>query len=218
MFLNREDAGYKLGKALEKYQSAHPLVLGIPRGGIEVGYYAALHLNCDFDAIIVRKLGYPEQPEAAFGALAEDGSLYLDPWSNRYLSKEIIEKVVKQEHKEIERRIEIYRNGEELPELKDRVIILVDDGIATGATVFAALAMCRKRHPKKLIVAAPVSGITRQSKLEAKADDVIIPEKREHFYAVSQGYRDFSNLTDEEVIYFMNLWHKKADKQVSPDR
>lgn len=214
MYLDRQDAGIKLGKALEKYKSMRPLILGIPRGGIEVGYHAAMHLDSDFDAIVVRKLGYPQQPEAAFGAMAEDNSLYLDPWSNKYLNKEIIQEVIKEEKQEIQRRIAIYRKGKALPSLIDRIVIVVDDGIATGATIFAALTMCRKQHPKKLIVAAPVSGINRLDKLEREADEVIIPEKREKFLAVSQGYRNFSNLSDTQVVHFMNLWRERTSKKV----
>lgn len=215
MFANREDAGNKLGEALKKFKPEKPLILGIPRGGIEVGYYAALQLDSDFDAIIVRKLGYPQQPEAAFGALAEDDSLYLDPWSDKYLSKEIIEEVISQEKSEIKRRIKQYRGGKELPSLNDRTVILVDDGIATGATVFAAIAMCRKQAPRHLVVAAPVSGVSRLSKLEDEVDEVIIPEKKKHFFAVSQGYREFSNLSDQEVLHFMNLWQKKSTRQIN---
>jgi len=212
MFVNRKDAGEQLGKALEKYQSKHPIIFGIARGGIEVGYYAAQHLNCDFEPIIVRKLGYPRQPEAAFGAIAEDGSLYLDPWSNQYLNKEIIEQVIKNEKEEIQRRIETYRRGEKLTDLKDRVVILIDDGIATGSTLFAAIEMCKKQQPHKLVVAVPVSGYQKLAKIRAKADDVIILEKREDFFAVSEGYVDFANLNDKQVQYFMDQWHDKKKK------
>ncbi|SMO49131.1 phosphoribosyltransferase [Fodinibius sediminis] len=215
MFENRQDAGNQLGEALEEYQAMQPLMLGIPRGGIEVGYYAALHLECDFDAIIVRKLGYPQQPEAAFGALAEDGSLYLDPWSNRYLNKEIINRVKEREKNEIQRRIRMYRAGGSLASLENRIVILIDDGIASGATVFAAIAMCQKQNPQKLIVAAPVSGYSKLSKLSAQTDEVIILEKYRDFFAVSQGYRNFGNLTDEEVLHFMKLWRNKSAGEAS---
>lgn len=213
MFKNREDAGKQLGEALKKYQQSSPIVLGIPRGGIEVGYYVARHLSGDFAPVIVRKLGYPRQPEAAFGAMAEDGSLYLDPWSNKHLSKEIIERVVRKEKEEIKRRIGIYRDGKPLPNLKDRVVLLVDDGIATGSTVFAALEMCVKKEPRKLIVAAPVSGTDRLQKLGNNADEVIILDVKEDFYAVSQGYEEFSNLTDREVLYFLDLWKGESTKK-----
>lgn len=215
MFQNREDAGNKLGIALKEFKLDKPLVLGIPRGGVEVGFYVALELDCDFDVIMVRKLGHPQQPEAAFGALAEDGSLYLDPWSNKYLTKETIEKVISREEKEIKRRIDTYRKGKALPKFNDRVVILIDDGIATGSTIFAAIDMCRKREPRQIVVAAPVSGHSHLQKLAAKVDEVVILDKREQFFAVSQGYVDFVNLSDEEVMHFMKLWRKKAGKKIS---
>ncbi|MGD8747032.1 MAG: phosphoribosyltransferase family protein [Balneolaceae bacterium] len=218
MFINREDAGKKLGKALDKYKSMNPIILAIPRGGIEVGFYAAKRLDCDFEPIVIRKLGYPQQPEAAFGAVAEDGSLYLDPWSNQYLSKEIIERVIGEEKEEIQRRIKAYRQGRRLPDLKDRVVILVDDGIASGATIFAALTMCRKHEPEKLIIAAPVSGKTRLTKLSAKADELVILEKREHFFAVSEGYREFTNLSDSQVLELLKQWQQYSKKGVPPEQ
>ncbi len=218
MFQNREDAGKQLGRALEKYQQERPLILSIPRGGVEVGYYAALHLECDFDVIIVRKLGHPQQPEAAFGALAEDGSLYLNPWSNKYLTKEIIEKVIKREKKEIQRRIKEYRRGQPLPDLTDRVVILLDDGIATGSTIFAAINMCRTKNPKKVVVAAPVAGIRQARKIASKTAEIVILSKREQFYAVSQAYKNFVNVADKKVIHFMEQWHKKAAQKVRFDQ
>lgn len=215
MFVNREDAGNKLGEALKEFKSQNPLVLGIPRGGVEIGYYVALALDCDFDVIVVRKLGHPQQPEAAFGALAEDGSLYLDPWSNKYIPKETMEKVIGREEKEIERRVDTYRKGNSLPDFEDRVVILVDDGIATGSTVFAAINMCKKMKPKKLVVAAPVSGRSQLTKLAGRVDEVVILDKERAFSAVSQGYTNFSNLSDSEVIHFMSRWRKKINKKVS---
>lgn len=203
MFENRKEAGIALGEALQEYKSEGPVVLAIPRGGIVVGYYVALALECTFDVLITRKLGYPEQPEAGFGAIAEDGSLYLDPWSNRYLTKEIINAVQLKEQKEIQRRIRVYRGDRELPNLEDKIVILVDDGIATGATIMAAIKMCRKQNPEKIVVAAPVSAMKRHYKLEAEADEVIILHKSLQWHAVSQGYRNFTNLTDQEVIPYL---------------
>jgi len=217
MFLNREDAGNKLAKALKEYKPKHPLVLGIPRGGVEVGYHVAIELNSDFDIIVIRKLGHPQQPEAAFGALAEDGSLYLDPWSKKYLTKEMIENVIAREKKEIRRRIKTYRAGEKLPDFKGRTIILVDDGIATGSTVFAAINMCRNLNPRKLIVAAPVSARSQVSKLAVKADEVVVLDKKINLMAVSQAYKNFANLSDNEVTHFMDQWRQKTGKKISSD-
>lgn len=215
MFENRKEAGIELGKALKKYKSAKPVVLAIPCGGVEVGYYVARALECDFDVIITRKLGYPQQLEAAFGAIAEDGSLYFDPWSNKYLTKDVIAKVQAKEKKEIRRRILEYRNENDLPSLKNRVIILVDDGIATGATIFAAVRMCRKHHPEKIVIGAPISGLTRLSGLEAEADEVLILNKYQHLASVSQGYRNFANLTDNDVQRYLRKWRNRTTKPSS---
>ncbi|HSN09517.1 MAG TPA: phosphoribosyltransferase family protein, partial [Hanamia sp.] len=149
MFTDRKDAALKLAKALEKYKNKNAVVLGIPRGGAETAYYVALHLNAEFSLLVSRKLGHPANPEYAFGAIAEDGSIYLNPSSSGQLSDETIQEVVDEQKKEITRRITILRKGKPLPELKGRTVILVDDGIATGATIFAAIEMCKKRKAGK---------------------------------------------------------------------
>jgi predicted phosphoribosyltransferase len=199
MFLNRKDAGKKLAKALSSYKIKNPIVLAIPRGGVIVGYEVANALDCEFSVIIARKLGYLRNPEAAFGALAEDGSLVLQPLSTKRLNKMEIETVLKIEKEEIKRRKKAYRKNKELPNLANRVVILVDDGVATGSTLFAAIEMCQKQNPKKLVVAAPVSSDGMKGKLAQKVDDVIILETPYDFRAVSQVYESFDQVSDNEV-------------------
>ncbi|HSN09808.1 MAG TPA: phosphoribosyltransferase family protein, partial [Hanamia sp.] len=148
-------------------------------------------------------------PEYAFGAIAEDGSIYLNPSSSGQLSDETIQEVVDEQKKEISRRITILRKGKPLPELKGRTVILVDDGIATGATIFAAIEMCKKRKAGKLIVAAPVSGYEMEEELADKADEVVILEKPGDYYAVSQAYQSFYNLSDDDALGFMQRWEKE---------
>ena len=211
MFTDRKDAGVRLGKALEKYRGQEVLVLGVPRGGAETGYYVAQHLGARFSLIIARKLGYPFSPETAMGALAEDGSLYItDMASERH--KDIAEAREK-ESREIRRRIEKFRRGEPLPEIKGRTVLLVDDGIATGATIFAAIQMCRNKQAAKIIVAAPVSSQKMEEILRQMADEVVILEKPDHFQAVSQVYHSFGNLTDEETVAFMEKWQEEYEPQ-----
>ncbi len=204
-FRNRKEAGYLLGKALEKYKSENPIVLAIPRGGVETGYYVASHLNGELSVIIARKLGYPEQPEAAFGAVAEDGSLYLNPWIKRRLSKEDIISVRDREASVVERRVHLYRKGKPLPSLKNRTVILVDDGIATGATLLACIETCRKLQPSKIVVAVPVGGKNVKERLMTRVDDVVILSTPENFYAVSQAYEHFESVSDEEAIRLLNM-------------
>jgi predicted phosphoribosyltransferase len=209
MFTDRKDAALQLAKALEKYKNKNAVVLGIPRGGAETAFYVALHLNAELSLLVSRKLGHPANPEYAFGAIAEDGSVYLSPSAKQELSEETINMVVDTQKKEIERRITILRKGKPLPELKGRTVILVDDGIATGATIFAAIEMCKNRNAGKIIVAAPVSGYEMEEKLAGKADEVVILEKPEDYYAVSQAYMSFYNLSDEDALKYMQRWEKE---------
>lgn len=203
MFDNRAEAGMQLAEALKNYRNDDPVVLAIPRGGIIPGVIVSRELDADFSVIITRKLGLPAHPEAAFGAIAEDKSLYLNPMVQEILSKEMIEKVIRKEEKEIKRRINQYRKGNPLPPLKDRTVILIDDGIATGSTLFVAIDLCKKQKARKIVVAAPVSGVKVYEKLKSRADDLVVLETPENYYAVSQAYRDFKNLSDKEVLQWL---------------
>jgi putative phosphoribosyl transferase len=209
MFEDRKDAAIQLAYALEKYKNKNVLVLGILRGGAETGYYVALHLGAEFSVLVARKLGYPPNPEYALGAIAEDGSIYMNEAASETISQETVDIIADQQQKEIERRVAFFRNGEPLPELRDRTVILVDDGIATGATLFASIAMCRNKGVHKLIVAAPVSAKEKEREIQEVADEVVILEKPAAYYAVSQAYQKFSDLTDEEALAFMEKWKKQ---------
>jgi putative phosphoribosyl transferase len=208
MFANRTEAGQLLADELLAYRDENPIVLAIPRGGVPVGYEVASKLHCDFDIVIARKLGYPRQPEAAIGAIAEDKSLYLNPNTQQIISRDLLQDLIDQEQEEISRRITRYRNDAALPSLTDRTIILVDDGAATGATLFAVIAMCQKQKPRRLIVALPVSSTTVQHKLERMVDVAIILTVPRNYYAVSQAYEEFQNMSDREIVRLMN----KADR------
>lgn len=203
MFADRKDAAIQLAQALEKYKGKNALVLGIPRGGAETAYYVAQYLQAEFSLLISRKLGHPMNPEYAIGAIAEDGSIYISPYAQGDVSDETIHVIEEEQKKEIERRIKKLRKGKPLPELKGRTVILADDGIATGATVFAAIEMCKKRHAGKIVVAAPVSGPDVEEQFRNKADEVVILEKPEFYHAVSQVYEKFDQLSDEEAIEFL---------------
>ena len=210
MFKNRKDAGIQLGKALKHYKNDHPLVIGIPRGGIETAYYVAHELEAPLIPVISRKLGFPMNPEFALGAIAEDGSLFLSPFAKSKLSDEQLKSIQKEEEWEIRRRIELLRHNHPLPSFKNRTLIVVDDVIATGATLFATLKLCQKQHPKKLIVAVPISGRESADLLESMVDESLILETPEDFYAVSQGYASFSNLSDEDTLAFIEKASQSA--------
>ena len=212
MFRDRRHAGEKLGEALEKYRGRNTLVLGIPRGGVETAYYVARHLDAELSLVVARKLGYPSNPEAAFGAVAEDGSIYLSPSATSELSREQIDDVLREQKEEIQRRIKKLRYGRPLPPLNGKTVIIVDDGIATGATLLATVALCRNKKAGKIVVGAPISGKRMASMLPRMVDEVVILEIPPFYSAVSQGYESFNNLTDEEALEFLDKWEKEHNQ------
>ena len=208
-FMDRKDAGEQLAVALEKYKNQDILVIGIPRGGVETAYYVAKYLNAELSLIVTRKLGYPIDPEFAFGALAEDGSLYLTKMATVNLSEEDRNEVIAKQKLEIQRRIQKLRGGLPLPKIEGRTVIIVDDGIATGATLFATIMVCKNKKAGKIVVAAPISGHEMLETLSEKVDDVVILETPFDYHAVSQGYDHFYNLTDEEALEFLEKWKEE---------
>lgn len=212
MFNDRKEAAIQLAKALEQYKNMNVVVLGIPRGGVVTAYYVANHLNGEFSLLISRKLGHPYNPEYAVGAIAEDGTIYLNPHALSEVSELQIDEAVAEQKNEIERRIKILRKGESLPQLKDRIVIVVDDGIATGATIFAAIKMCKNQKASKIIVAAPVSSDSIIDKLKNEADEVVILETPDFYHAVSQVYYNFPQVSDEEALDLLEKWKKEKPK------
>lgn len=209
MFVDRKDGGQKLAKALEKYKNKNVIVFGIPRGGVETAYYVAKHLNAELSLLVSRKLGHPDNREYAFGALAEDGSVYLNENEKKELTTEEVNQVIEEQKTEILRRVQKLRKGEALPDMKGKTVILVDDGIATGATLFASIKMCKNKGARKIVVAAPISGQYKEAEIKKEVDEVVILEKPQFYYAVSQGYKLFNNLSDNEVMEFMEKWKKE---------
>src|SRR5690554_2693887 len=200
MFKNRKDAGEKLAKALERYREENPIILAIPRGGVEVGLQVAAKLNAEFSLIIARKLPFPDNPEAGFGAIAEDGSTFILEDAYYWLEGVTIERIKQQQIAEIERRIKTLRGGKPLPEIKGRTVILIDDGIAMGSTMRAAIELCRNREAGKVVVAVPVAGREVAKELQKKVDDLIVLETPAYFRAVAQVYERWYDVSDEEVL------------------
>ena len=199
IYVDRREAGVELGKILEKdYKDKDVLVLGIPRGGVVVAREVARILHGELSVIVTKKLPHPLQEELAIGACAEDGSVFLTSIA-RDLDPAIVKGIVKAQTREIESRIDRFRDGDPLPEIKDRTVIIVDDGIATGSTVVPAIKLCKTRRAAKVVVAAPVSGDRYVSELNHLADEVVIPLQPIEFYAVGQVFSDFHHLTDSEV-------------------
>lgn len=209
MFEDREAAGKKLAKALEKYKGKGVLVLAIPRGGVEVGYQVAKHLDADFSIVISRKLPFPDNPESGFGALAEDGSAILLQEASSWVSEENIKEIILEQSEEIKRRVSVLRKGKDLPEISGRTVILIDDGLAMGSTMRAAIELCRKRNAKKIIAAVPVAGRRVASKIDKMVNETVILEVPEFFQAVAQVYLNWYDVPDEEVIEILRKWEEK---------
>ncbi|WP_456449772.1 phosphoribosyltransferase [Hydrogenimonas sp.] len=207
-FRDREDAGKHLARALMHYRKDHPLVLAIPRGGTEVGFEVAKALDADFDLLIARKLPFPDNPESGFGAIAEDGSLYIIPYYAQLLDPKLIEAIVEEQKREIVRRIERLRGGRPITPPEGRTIILVDDGIAMGSTMRAAVAFCRHRHAAKVVVAAPVAGPHTAAEFTEIADDVVILSTPPWFRAVAEAYENWYDVSDEEVLDIIRRWRE----------
>jgi len=201
-FPNRAEAGRLLAEKLDKYAGRDDvLVLGLPRGGVPVAYEVAQRLGAPLDVFIVRKLGVPGFEELALGAIASGGIRVLNDDVVRALpnANELIESVTAKEMEELERREQRYRDGRPAPEPRGRVVILVDDGLATGATMRAAVAALRQRGAAKIVVAVPVGAADTCRQFEAEVDEMVCVIASEWFQAVGQYYEDFAQITDEEV-------------------
>jgi putative phosphoribosyl transferase len=209
IFTDRKDAGVELGKLLERrYKDKNVLVLGIPRGGVLVAYEVANVLHAELSVVITKKLPHPLHPEFAVGAAAEDGSVFLTS-SARNLGAPTVQEIVKAQSEEIKSRIQRFRKGKSLPEMFNRIVVIVDDGIATGSTIVPAIKLCKNRKASRVVVASPVSGENYVTEINLLADEVVIAEQPEEFYAVGQVYRDFHHLADEEVVSVLEDFERK---------
>jgi len=201
LFRDRKDAAQQLALSLMEYKGKNALVLGIPRGGVEIGYYIAKELEAELSVIITKKIPHPQHPEYGIGAICEEGTIYMN--QETVVPENILSPIIKGLKEEIRRRVLLYRDGDPIPEMKDRVVILVDDGIATGVTLIAAMLLCKKHKPAKIVVAVPVSGTSFIPEIK-KADELVILYQPSYFLGVGQAYGDFSQLTDEQVLSFLN--------------
>lgn len=202
IFRNRLDAGERLGLALQKYKNKDPVVLSIPRGGTEVAAEVARLLGAPLDVIIPRKIGAPHNPEVAIGAVTQDGTVIKDEAMVQLLGigdKEI-EAMAERVSAEISRRVDTYRGGRPGLEIKGKTVIVIDDGIATGFTVQAALKSVRSMEPSRLVLAVPVAPADTIKVLEKQVDELVCLEVPEVFYAVGQFYHEFDQTTDDQVI------------------
>jgi len=219
---DRHEAGKALARHLEELRGEPGIiVLGIPRGGVVVAFEVAQALEAPLDVYITRKIGVPYNPELAIGAVASDGSVFVehDMAARMGASPEYIEAETLTQQEEIRRRVTLYRQGRPAPELGEGTIVLVDDGVATGATVMVALRALRRQSPRKLILAVPVAPPETIAKLRREADQVICPLTPRLFWAVSGFYRIFDQTQDDEVIRLLEraARDREGEKQ-APDQ
>ncbi len=202
VFSDRHQAGEQLADALETYRDRNPLILAVPRGGITVAAPVWERLGGDLDLIITRKIGAPYQPELAIGAVTGDGFVMVNDQlvSRLKVDEEYIKKTAESEKKEIERRLKLYRGDYPLPAPDNRLVILIDDGVATGYTLLAALRSLQDKKPARLVLAVPVGPPDTFDRLDGEVDELVYLEAPAHFAAVGQFYRRFNQVDDSEVI------------------
>jgi len=200
MFADRRDAGRKLAAALDKYKNKKVIILAIPRGGVAIGVEIVRHLHCDFSIIVSRKLPLPVDSEAGFGAVAEDGSLFIHEYARKWIPQEMIDKIVEKQKKIILKRISTLRHNQPFPDISGRTVIITDDGIAMGSTIRAAIEMCKHKEAGRIIVAVPVSGTDTRKTISGLVDGMIVLDTPPNFRAVAQVYQNWYDLTDRDVI------------------
>ncbi len=208
MFKNREEAGELLAQELVAFRNdPDGILLALPRGGVAVAYQLSLALHLPLDVLITRKIGAPGNPEYALGAVSETGAVYWnqDALSGLSLTDRDLAAAVQVQQKEVARRVALYRQGRSFPSLKDRTVIIVDDGLATGATFFASVATARQAHPRRIIGAIPVGPRSTIQEARSLVDQLVVLRVPEPFFAVGNFYRDFEQVEDREVLQYLNL-------------
>ncbi len=204
-FRDRRQAGRLLARILSHLEERSPIVLALPRGGVVVGYEISRILGLPLDVIITRKIGAPDNPEYAIGAVAENGEVLLnrDEIDALGASQNYIDAEIRHQQQEIARRVDLYRGGRGLTVLRDRIAVIVDDGVATGFTTATAIEAVRSEHPQKIHLAVPTAPRDTLAWLAGLADEVVCLDTPEPFLAVGRFYVNFSQVTDEEVRRYL---------------
>jgi len=212
LFKDRLEAGERLAELLNDLKDEKCAVIAIPRGGVAVGYAVAIRLRAPLEVTVPRKIGAPGDPELAVGAVAEDGTIYVEESIAGVIGvgEDWIRIEAERELEEVKRRIEVYRGGKPLPKLNEYVVLIVDDGVATGATVIATARFLKKLGSKRIIIAVPVAPPEILPKLSREVDDVRCVDTPTPFFAIGQFYRNFSQLSDSEVLEYLSKVERLA--------
>ncbi|MBK9637630.1 MAG: phosphoribosyltransferase [Bacteroidetes bacterium] len=202
MFKDRYDAALQLAKKLEKYRNNGGIILAIPRGGVPIGYVVAKELKFPLEIILSKKIGHPLNPEFAIGSVSLQGAMINDNVMD--VSLDYIQRESEQIHKKLKEKFSLYMGNRKSTDLKNKTVIIVDDGIATGSTILATVDSIKKSKPKEIIIAVPVSSLFAESKLSKVVDEFICLITPENFMGVGQFYDNFSQVSDEEVIQLLS--------------
>lgn len=203
LFKDRHEGGKLLAKELARYERAEDaIVIALPRGGVVVGYDICLALALPLDVLITRKLGTPWNPELAMGAIAETGYVHMnsDVMREYHVTQAQLDREMESQKSEIQRRIQRYRGGQAMASLKGKTVILVDDGIATGATFYASIGAISKQETARLVAAVPVAPPRIVAELKGLVDEVVVLYSTERFFGIGQFYEQFPQVDDEEVV------------------
>ena len=202
MFTDRRHAGQELGHALHRYAGTNPIVLALPRGGVPIGREIASALDAELDVLIIRKLGAPNNPEFAIGAVGEGGAVVLDEQTvvSMHMDDATLERIVTETRREIDRRVDAYRRGRSLPSLAGRTVIIVDDGLATASTAAAAVEVIKSLGAEHIVLAVPTGSHQAVTLLRDRCDEVVCLEEPPWFGSVGAQYESFPQVSDEEVL------------------
>lgn len=211
-YTDRYDASLKLIPLLEKFKNDKCVILAVPRGGVPIGYYIARTLHFPMDLLLTKKIGHPNNQELAIGAVSLEDEI-VDNYP--YVSKNYIDNQILEIRESLKQRYKKFLGDRNPIDLKNKTVIIVDDGIATGNTLLAAIKMIRSRSPKKIIVAVPVAPTDSAIKIRGKVDELICPLITYDFIGVGGYYLDFSQVSDEEVIQFMNEINSLENKTIN---